>query len=143
MENVPEKRKEEEPMTNMEPIENVNVEPMTNVNVEPIDEMKIEQMEDVNIEPVAETITSLEETREPEVVPVVPVVGQESIPESEMGLEPAVKKPSSSRKKRCRKGSRRNKGSHRCRKINKKKTKRCHKGSRRNRRTHHCRKKTR
>jgi hypothetical protein len=135
MENVPEKRKEEEPMTNMEPIENVNVEP--------IDEMKIDPIEEVNVEPVAETITSLEETREPEVVPVVPVVGQESIPESEMGMEPAVKKPSSSRKKRCRKGSRRNKGSHRCRKINKKKTKRCHKGSRRNRRTHHCRKKTR
>jgi len=136
MENVPgldEKEKEmKEPMTNIEsdPVNELVAEPVNEVVTEPVNE----PVDEVNSEPVVETVANLEETGEPEISGLVPVVG----PEMEMTT---VKKSSSTKRKRCRKGSRRNKSSHRCRKTNKKKrTKKCHKGSRRNKKTHRCRK---
>jgi hypothetical protein len=140
MENVPgldEKEKEiKEPMTNIEsdPVTELVSEPINEPVNELVTEPTNEPVDEVDSEPVVETVANLEETEEPEISGIVPVVG----PEMEMTTG---KKSSSTKRKRCHKGSRRNKSSHRCRKTNKKKRiKKCHKGSRRNKKTRRCRK---
>jgi hypothetical protein len=140
MDNVPgldEKEKEmKEPMTNIEsdPVTELVSEPTSEVATEPTNELANEPVTELDSQPVIETVANLEETTEPEIGRIVPVVG----PEMEMTT---VRRSSSTKRKRCHKGSRRNKSSHRCRKNNKKKrTKKCHKGSRRNKKTRRCRK---
>lgn len=91
---------------------------------EPLDNNALEIEEINKIEPV-NNITMEVEEEEDTVKPIIQVIGtlQEDKGEPIM-IKHLVVKPAISRKKRCRKGSRRNKKTKRCRKGN-------HKGSRR------------
>ena len=104
-----------------------------------------------NKEEPIENITMEKEEIEEGVKPIIQVVGtigdDNNIEKKAEIQTAATPKPlvttTVSRKKRCHKGSRRNKKTHHCKKTGKNKRKRCHKGSRRGKKSHRCRKKVR
>ena len=112
-----------------EPIENITMvkEEIEEEGVKPIIQV-IGTMSDDNNEGFSEPRSGIEKTQEIQTA---------------VALKPLVTTTKISRKKRCHKGSRRNKKTHHCKKTGKNKRKRCHKGSRRGKKSHRCRKEIR
>ena len=105
-----------------------------------------------NKEEPIENITMEKEEIEEGVKPIIQVVGtigddnnieKKAEIQTAATPKPLVTTTKISRKKRCHKGSRRNKKTHHCKKTGKNKRKRCHKGSRRGKKSHRCRKEIR